>query len=125
MSSSIDAHDADITSHFTSGSIKGYLDIINGKGSYAGIDGNDFKGTLYYTNALNTFAATFADKFNTLNNVDASADNGDDLFRASGDTVGDVPVTALNIAISNIWLNNTMAINPAVTASQRRHYEPV
>ena len=115
LSSSIDAHDADITDHFTSGSLKGYLDIINGEGSYAGTDGNDFKGTLYYTNALNTFASTFADTFNKLNNVDSDTTTNDDLFRASGDTntTKTVPITALNITISDNWLNDTMAINAA------------
>ena len=107
LSSSIDDHETDITEHFTSGSVKGYLDVINGEGSYAGTDGNEYKGTMYYMEALNTFASTFADKFNTLNNINASSYP---LFAASD---GSPTISAFNIAISDQWLADSMVINSA------------
>ena len=110
LTSAIDDHDTDITDHFTSGSIKGYLDVINGEGSYAGTDGNEYRGTLYYLDALNTFASTFAETFNTLNDIDTTDSLDDPLFEASD---GSGTITALNIAISDQWLNDTMAINAA------------
>jgi flagellar hook-associated protein FlgK len=110
LSSTIDNHDSDITDHFTSGSIKGYLDVINGEGSYASTDGNDFRGTLYYMHALDTFASTFADTFNTLNDTDTTDTADDPLFAASD---GSSKITALNIAVSDQWLKDSMAINSA------------
>ena len=111
LNSSISDHStSDITDHFTSGSIKGYLDIINGKGSYAASGENAYRGTLYYTNALNTFASTFSKTFNDLNNVDGLATTDDTLF---ADSDGSGTITALNIEISDNWLNDTMAINPS------------
>ena len=110
LTSSIDGHDTNITDHFTSGSIKGYLDVINGEGSYAGADGNDYKGALYYRDALNTFAATFANTFNTLNDVNTTDALDAPLFAASD---GSGTITALNISISDAWQADTMAINTA------------
>lgn len=110
LTSSIDDHDTDITDHFTSGSIKGYLDVINGEGSYADSDGNDYKGTLYYLNALNTFASTFAETFNDLNDTNTTDTDEAPLFAASD---GSDTITALNISISDEWLSDSMAINAA------------
>ncbi len=50
-----------------SGAIKGTLDLINGKGSFAASGENDFRGILYYLESLDNFAAKFAETFNTLN----------------------------------------------------------
>ena len=110
LTSSIDDHATDITNHFVSGSIKGYLDIINGEGSYAGTDGNDYRGTLYYQDSLNTFASTFAETFNTLNDINTTDTDEDPLFEASD---GSGTITALNIAISAAWETDSMAINAA------------
>jgi protein-tyrosine phosphatase len=108
LTSSIDKHDTDITNHFISGSIKGYLDVINGEGSYAGTEGNDYRGALYYLDSLNTFASTFAGTFNTLNDIDKKDDDEDPLFGASD---GGETITALNITISAAWEVDSMAIN--------------
>jgi len=109
LTSAIDDHDTDITDHFTSGSIKGYLDIINGEGSYADISsgGNDYRGTLYYQNALDTFASTFANTFNKLNDTNTTDTLDAPLFASS---VGGV-ITAANLTISTDWQDNTNAIN--------------
>ncbi|MEL7656682.1 MAG: flagellar basal body rod C-terminal domain-containing protein, partial [Bacillota bacterium] len=87
------------------GSIKGYLDLINGKGTYAASGDNTFRGTLYYENAINTFASNFAQVLNDLN-TDASG-TVKPLFMASGDTdpaTNPDPITAANITISTDWL---------------------
>lgn len=108
--SAIDDHDTDITDHFTSGSMKGYLDVINGEGSYAGTDGNSYRGTLYYLHSLDTFANTFASTLNNLNNNDGDPSDDDTLF---GFTGSGPDITALNIAVSSNWLSNPLAINSA------------
>ncbi len=61
----------DITDYFTTGSISGYLDLMNGKGDYADVVGgeNDFRGIQYYEQRLDTFAKMFAETYNTLNSL--------------------------------------------------------
>ena len=115
LSSSIDDHDsADITDHFTSGTIKGYLDIINGEGSYATTGENDSRGTLYYMDSLNTFALTFAKKINELN-IDPITSVSDALFAASdGSTASNI--TASNIAVSKDWLTDSLLVHAAGTS---------
>lgn len=100
----------DITDYFTTGSISGYLDVINGAGSYAEDGENTFRGTLYYLDALNTFASTFAETFNTLNDVDGTDDA--DLFSTSD---GSDTITALNICISSDWDDDSLFLNAATT----------
>ena len=113
LSSSIDDHDSsDITDHFTSGSIKGYLDIINGEGSYAETGDNTYRGALYYLDALNTFASTFAKTFNDLN-IDSSTGTSDALFAASD---GSATITASNITISAGWQADSLLIHAAETS---------
>lgn len=105
--------DYDITKHFSGGSIKGHLDLINGSGSYADSGNpshNDFRGTLYYQKTLDTFAANFAHALNELNTLDPA--NPLALFESSDGG----PITATNIRISQAWLNNpghiTTSSNP-------------
>ncbi|NLP29936.1 MAG: flagellar hook-associated protein FlgK [Clostridiales bacterium] len=111
LTGAFDAHDTDdITDHFSSGAIKGYLDIINGSGIYADTakGENDFRGTLYYMNAMDTFAATFAKVFNDLNDIDPGDENAMPLFSAND---GSGIITAANIAISEEWINSSTYIN--------------
>ncbi|MCR5481983.1 MAG: flagellar hook-associated protein FlgK [Clostridia bacterium] len=101
----------DITHYFASGSIKGYIDLINGKGTYANIpEGeNGFRGVAYYTESLNTFARTFAQTFNTLNDTDATDEDSMALFTTDdGETTEGI--TAMNIAISDRWLDDSTFI---------------
>ncbi len=81
------------------GSIKGFLQVLNGKGTYAAADEEEFQGIVYYEQALDDLASSFSETFNDLN-----AFNGTDkpLFKSSdGGTI-----TAANISISDEWLSD-------------------
>ena len=101
---------SDITNYFKGGVIKGYLDVINGKGTYSdtSVGENTFRGALHYRGAMNTFAAKIADVFNNINAVaDPSAPPDGiipkPLFEASD---GGISITAGNIRISAAWLDD-------------------
>ncbi|MDD4390569.1 MAG: flagellar hook-associated protein FlgK [Eubacteriales bacterium] len=107
--------DYDITKHFSGGSIKGYLDLINGSGSYAdsaNANHNGFRGTLYYQKTLDTFAANFAHALNGLNTVPPADPADNQLFSSSGG----VSITAGNIRISEDWLNDPGHITTSTNA---------
>ena len=106
ISSSFGGYSGDVTSYFSSGSVKGYLDLINGKGTYAGTGDNTFRGALYYENAMNTFASNFAKALNDLNATKGA------LFTDS--TGGTANITAKNIKISDAWLAD---VNHIVTTT--------
>lgn len=106
ISSSFGGYHGDITSHITGGSLKGYLDLINGKGTYAGIGENTFRGTLYYENAINTFASNFA---KTLNDINSLVTPNSYLFTDDTGTAA-ANITAANIQISNAWMNDSAYI---------------
>ena len=74
------------------GAVKGYLDVLNGAGSYAEADGNSFRGIAYYSKALDSFAAAFAGTFNAINTLDTASPAN--LFTGT---------TAADIAISDEW----------------------
>lgn len=93
--------DTDITSSFSGGTIKGYLDLINGNGTYATLGENDFRGTLYYKKSMDTFAANFAYVLNSVN-----GDGDGDIKKLFTDTAGGTQITAANIRISSNWLND-------------------
>ncbi len=107
INSSFGGYNGDITSHFTGGSIKGYLDLINGKGTYAAAGENTFRGTLYYENSINTFASNFAKVLNDLN-LDTDGTTVLPLF--TDNTGGTTDITAGNIQISNAWLEDASYI---------------
>lgn len=111
INSSFGGYNGNITAQFSGGSISGYLDLINGEGTYAAPDGNSFRGTLYYKNAIDTFAKNFA---HVLNNLNADNDGTTrPLFMAQGDTDPETApdaITAGNIAISTKWLEDSTYI---------------
>ncbi len=122
INSSFGGVHGDITSHFSGGSIKGYLDLINGRGTYADLSktppDNAFRGTLYYEHAMDTFAANFAKVLNDLN-TDADG-NVKKLFMAQGDTdpnTSPSKITAANISISTNWLNSSTYITTTTSTS--------
>lgn len=80
------------------GSIAGTLEVLNGKGSFAALGENDFRGIPYYRNSIDTFAKTFAETFNDLNAYD-----GTDKPLFEGDASG---ITASNIKISSAWMQD-------------------
>lgn len=79
----------------TDGTVRGYLDILNGAGSYAETDENTFRGLLYYERAFDSFAAAFAGTFNDLNTLDPTSSA--DLFTGT---------TAATISISDAWYDD-------------------
>ncbi|AFA49252.1 flagellar hook-associated protein FlgK [Acetobacterium woodii] len=100
------------------GKLKGYLDIINGKGSFAdlALKENDAKGIYYYKEKIDIFAKQFATEFNKINSEVAGSDGviGSDgeknLFTdSSGSTTTNI--TARNLQVSTAWLNNPSYIN--------------
>jgi flagellar hook-associated protein 1 FlgK len=102
INSSFDAPDnSDITDQFSGGSIKGYLDIINGNGTYATSGENEFRGTLYYSNVMDTFAKNFAHELNSIN-----GNNDPDARLLFTNATGGTDITAGNIRISQAWLND-------------------
>ena len=101
----------DITDTISNGAIKGFIDILNGHGEFAGDDDNSFRGIPYYMKSLDLFASTFAEMMNKLNEVMVE-DPGDstkkipesrDLFAS---ITGSPDITASNITISKDWLEN-------------------
>jgi flagellar hook-associated protein 1 FlgK len=118
INSSFGGYNGNITSQFKGGSIKGYLDLINGKGTYAGAGENTFRGTLYYENAMNTLASNFAKVLNDLNQGNSAT--AKPLFIAQGDTdpiTSPDPITASNITISNEWLNSSTYITTTTSTT--------
>jgi flagellar hook-associated protein 1 FlgK len=122
ISSSFGGYSGVITSQFASGSIKGYLDLINGKGSYANTTAdppeNTFRGTLYYENAIDTFAQNFARVLNGLNAANDGTSHP--LFMAQGDTDPETNpdiITAGNITISTKWLEDSTYIKTTTGTS--------
>ncbi len=117
LNSSFGGNHGNITSHFSGGSIKGYLDLINGRGTYAASGENTFRGTLYYENAMNTFTTNFA---RVLNDINSLGGTSKPLFMASGDTDPETnpdPITAANITISSAWLNDSTYITTTTSTT--------
>ena len=100
----------DMSDNITGGGVKGYLDIINGKGDYAGKGENSFKGVPYYQKALDTFTQTFASLMNQTNSITAEEAQGKTHIKPYPDKNLFVPadgsgvITAANISISAEWL---------------------
>ncbi len=86
----------DITETLFNGAFKGYLDILNGNGTYAADGENNYKGIPFYQKSLDTLANTFANIMNTANGADKP------LFQADG---GAAEITAENIQIADSWRN--------------------
>ena len=99
--------DKDITNLFSDGSVKGYLNLINGKGSFADLTTkeNDSKGIPYYQKTMDIFASKFAQVFNDINKVGTAETP---LFST---TDGSTEITAANIQVSQAWLDNASYIN--------------
>ena len=83
----------DLTDNIYNGAFKGYLDILNGKGTYAGTNDNTYKGIPFYRESLNTLANKFATVLNEANGADKP------MFEAEGGGV----ITAENIQLSEKW----------------------
>ncbi len=94
--------DSDITDYLSSGSIRGYLDLINGQGS------GDFKGIPHYQSSLDVFASNFARILNEINTPDPLSPKPL-LAAPAGESI-----TAANIRISDQWLEDPAYITTSL-----------
>lgn len=117
----------DVNKMINDGSLKGYLDILNGKGSFADIllKENEAKGIHYYNEKMNIFARKFASELNKINGNVSKADHSigtDNEFPLFSNGKIDDPatplineslenITAQNIQVSREWLENPAYIN--------------
>lgn len=99
-----------------SGEIKARMDMVNGNGPYANSFQNSGYGIPYYREAVDAFAAAFAELMNRSNGVIEFADSSRamfgsslDVYDASGTLIERGPITASTIRISEEWrLDPTM-----------------
>lgn len=80
------------------GQIRGYLNMINGNGVYATGTQNSEYGIAYFKSAVNEFARTIANTFNTANGADE--DPSRTMFTTDPE---DVIFTAGNIHVAQGW----------------------
>jgi flagellar hook-associated protein 1 FlgK len=111
----------DITDAVTgvkSGSIRGLIDLYNGKGTYAAVGENAYEGIEYFRGLINAFAKTFAD---TLNGIYNSEDHAYAGFPGVDSQVlltytetglpGAPDGVAGSIAVSDFWQQNAEFIS--------------
>lgn len=91
--------------NFSAGSFKGYIDMINGNGVYATGSQNSTYGIAYFKSAIDEFARTLANTFNTANGMDQ--DESRAMFLP---TVEGALITAGNIHIADSWRENPTMI---------------
>ena len=103
----------------TEGSLRGYLNIINGKGSFADDDENDSKGINFYTKRMDIFANQFAKTLNGINNINPDPDFADYALFSDGTTTGTADtIKAENIQVSAAWTNNPLFIKATSTPTE-------
>ena len=98
------ANDLDVIANncLEAGELKGYMQILTGKGDYADTaqgENNTFQGLPYYMEVINSFARTFADAFNNANKV--SVPGAMELFTFDPDKE---PHSAANIRVNPDWI---------------------
>lgn len=81
-----------------SGYLNSYINMINGNGVYATGHQNNSYGIAYFQSAINEFARTLAETFNTANGAEF-----DDLRKMFETSDGSDLITAENIKISKAW----------------------
>lgn len=121
---------ADSNSKFSEGSVKGYLDIINGKGSFATGTESGAKGISYYSKSMDIFAQTFAKTLNDINALYTHTDtatgtttHGGALFTSTnGTSITDI--TAGNIRVSTAWLDDPTYIKTTTTDTETTTGKP-
>ncbi len=102
----------DVNSNVKDGSLRGYINIINGKGSFAdtAVGESDSKGIYYYATKMDIFANQFATELNAINSSITGATTELPLFTDSSGTAT-TNITAKNIQVSTAWLKNPSYIN--------------
>jgi flagellar hook-associated protein 1 FlgK len=108
----------DVNSNVIDGSLRGYINLINGKGSFADtVAGeSDAKGIYYYSKKMDIFANQFATELNKINSAVAGADgvigsDGDKNLFTDSSGVTTTNITAKNLQVSTAWLQNPSYIN--------------
>ena len=86
------------------GTLKGYLNILNGAGKLAETGESTYNGLLYYERSFDAFADAFAGTFNAINTLDPAVPAN--LFEGS---------TASDIRISDAWYEDAFFL---VTSDQ-------
>lgn len=84
--------------NLTSGSLKAYIDMLNGNGVYATGGQNSTHGIAYFKTAIDEFARTIANVFNTAN----GADDDPSRMMFEADVEGAL-ITAGNIHVAEAW----------------------
>ena len=115
---------ADGSYYLNSGSLRGYLDVYNGRGVYAhdevhtGADvvpdadiSNEYKGIEYYRDMLNSFVKTATEQFNAIyaefDVVDDDGNPADPIFTyADKDGVNNFRTAAENFRVADNWNKN-------------------
>lgn len=106
---------------FKSGSLKAYVDYINGRGTNVTSENeNSFKGIPYYSDQLDVFASALADVVNNIIPDTYDADGNPATYKTLVGAISDKPdadgkypvvtdikITAENISISDEWLANS------------------
>lgn len=88
-----------------SGMLKSYHDMINGNGVYATGHQNSAYGIAYFKSAVDEFARTLANTFNSANGADEDPSRA--MFTAKNDGA---LVTAGNIRVADSWLTDATMI---------------
>ncbi|MCM1167753.1 MAG: flagellar hook-associated protein FlgK, partial [Ruminococcus sp.] len=91
--------------NLTSGALKGYLDMINGNGVYATGGQNSSHGIAYFKTAVDEFARTVANVFNTANGGEEDASR---IMFSPGEE--GALITAGNIRVSDAWQDDPTMI---------------
>lgn len=87
----------DISGDVYNGAFRGYLDVLNGKGTFAGTGENNYKGIPYYRQCLDNLASKFAETMNTANGA------GKPMFEADDGGA----ITAESITLADSWRTAT------------------
>ncbi len=96
-----------------SGILKSYCDMLNGNGVYATGHQNGAYGIAYFKSAVNEFAATIANTFNSANGADE--DPSRMMFSTNP---ADAVFTAGNIRVSDEWLEDPTMIGQVRTLDE-------
>jgi flagellar hook-associated protein 1 len=102
---------------FVSGSIKGYLSLLNENGEYdtaAGDVTTSFRGIGYYENMLDTLAQKLAEVMNADNSTNDALDNKPLFTDSNGtctDASGNSTITAANIRVSPSWTTGYLTLS--------------
>lgn len=101
--------------NLTSGSLKAYIDMLNGNGVYATGGQNSTHGIAYFKTAVDEFARTIANVFNTANGAD---DYPERAMFSSG--IEDAPITAGNIRVTDYWQEDPTMIGQVRIYDEQR-----